>query len=472
MSDNNSGVKKKIAIIGAGWYGCHLALTLSKAGFDVVIYEKNKIILNGVSGNFGIRAHKGPHYQLSPETRRTCQEALEKFCELYPELVVQHDYSIYAHGLIDSKGNPSKVGKEHFENVCSETSDCQPLDVEKTPYNKSEIDSVMNLDEPSVVIGERLRKALSDRLAAAGVEVNCNCPINTIKSTANVTKLTTENGEEHLFDHVINATGYQDFIPQKVKENFPVNMEVVYQPCLALKYRDLKPGDKPFSFIVMDGWFPCVMPCIEQNPFQHEYILTHGAFTIQASCDTPDKAYDVLERLTEDYLLNIKTLSEHEIERFWPGFTNRFEYMGIKKAVLAKIKTKTEFRSAVTFEADGVTHVIPGKITNVINVDPEVLALINNENCLCENGIRFMKGGILDRARMEISSKPALGEPNTCTLDTFAELNTKPTPTPPPISTPDSPGALHYRFFKTDSATGDNANNDLPLSANKGIKGI
>ena len=49
----------KIAIIGGGWTGCHLAISLSKLGHDVTILERNTDIFQGVSGNFGIRLHKG-----------------------------------------------------------------------------------------------------------------------------------------------------------------------------------------------------------------------------------------------------------------------------------------------------------------------------------------------------------------------------------------------------------------------------
>ena len=49
----------KIAIIGGGWTGCHLAISLSKKGHDVTILERNTDIFQGVSGNFGIRLHKG-----------------------------------------------------------------------------------------------------------------------------------------------------------------------------------------------------------------------------------------------------------------------------------------------------------------------------------------------------------------------------------------------------------------------------
>ncbi|CEK10033.1 FAD-dependent oxidoreductase [Legionella hackeliae] len=411
----------KIAIIGAGWYGCHLALILKKAGYDVTLFEKNDQILSGISGTFGIRLHRGPHYLSSLLTRLCCQKDFDAFCKMYPEFIEQLTHSIYAHGLIDSSGNPSKASKEKFEAVCKETLSCQSLNIENTPYKG--VDSVMDLDEPSIVIGDRLRELFSKRLKEAGVTVLCKSSIEDIKSLPEGTILIDRQGNSSEFDYTINATSYQQFIPKNIKENFPVDMDVVYQPCLGLKYRDRTPGDKPFSFIVMDGWFPCVMPCIEDNPFKHEYILTHGAFTIQASSNTPGEAYEVLNKITDAYIYDeVKKRSENEIERFWPEFIKRFEFIGVTKAVLAKIKTKTEFRSAVTFESGRIIQIIPGKISNVMSVGPEVEALIKGEQCLSENGIRFMKDGVLDLARTEIKTKPEPGEPNTCTLDTFAEL--------------------------------------------------
>ena len=37
----------KIAIIGAGWYGCHLTLFFQKLGYEVTLYEKNNKIFTG-----------------------------------------------------------------------------------------------------------------------------------------------------------------------------------------------------------------------------------------------------------------------------------------------------------------------------------------------------------------------------------------------------------------------------------------
>ncbi|WED42097.1 FAD-dependent oxidoreductase [Legionella cardiaca] len=412
----------KIAIIGAGWYGCHLALELRKAGYDVTIYEKNSDILSGVSGNFGIRIHKGPHYQSSPKTRASCQADFERFCTAYPEFVVPHRESIYGLGKTDAFGNPSKVNKEHFITVCEETPDAKPVDLSKSPYQQ--LDAAMNLDEPSAVIGERLRKGFREKLESAGVNIVTNCTIDNIYSSQNdKCILVDKKGHSISVDYAINATGYQSFFPPDIEKNFPVEMEVVYQPCLALEYQDTKPQEAPFSFIVMDGWYPCIMPCVKDNPFKHQYILTHGAYTILASCKTPEEASKVLSELKDEFVdKEIRARSASEMIRFWPEFEKRFKYQGWKSTVLAKIKTKTEFRSAVTFASDKVIHVIPGKISNVMTVGDEVMALLNDVNCLQEKGVRFMQNGVLDQARSEIATKPAIGEPNTCTLNTYADL--------------------------------------------------
>lgn len=46
-----------IAIIGAGWIGCHLAIDLAKIGRQITLFDKGDEILSGVSGDFGIRLH-------------------------------------------------------------------------------------------------------------------------------------------------------------------------------------------------------------------------------------------------------------------------------------------------------------------------------------------------------------------------------------------------------------------------------
>jgi hypothetical protein len=164
------------------------------------------------------------------------------------------------------------------------------------------------------------------------------------------------------------------------------------------------------------------MPVCDDKPGK-KYILTHGKWTIMGSYDTPSKAKEVLTQLNNKWIEeNIKTHCEGEINRFWPAFAERFHYTGWRGSVIAKLKTKREFRSAVTYEKENIIQIVPGKISNVFDVEHEVHALLAKQNILKINGYSYVKGGVLQQACGEIEEKPALGESNTCTLQTFTDL--------------------------------------------------
>lgn len=414
----------KVVVIGAGWNGCHCALELAKAGHQVVLLDKAAEIFRGVSGDFGIRLHKGPHYPRSQATRHSCLAAFDRFCEQYPELVVEHESAIYAHGLSDALGNRSKVSAQTFSDVCHESPECRTLDFAGMGFE--ELESAFHLDEPSAVLGERLRAFFKKKLAAAGVEVFLGIDVGYIGTRQDGLKVIhIKGGDLMIADRVVNSTGFQSLLPERFKEDFPVDVEVVYQPCLALCYKDQTPTQKPFSFIVMDGWFPCLMPAITSGAAVcDDYILTHGSYTIMGSFAEPDQAHMLLATICDKFIeSSVKPATENQMLRFWPQFLQRFRYTGWKGAVLAKLKTRSEFRSAVTFEQDGIIYIFPGKISNVFDAADEVLALISEQDCIEQNGFRFAAGGVLATARNELEEKPQPGEQNTGNLQTYQSMS-------------------------------------------------
>ncbi len=416
---------EKIAIIGAGWYGCHLALALRKRGYDVTLFEKNSQIFSGVSGKYGIRLHAGLHYPRSDKTRENCRSGFAKFRECYPELVIEHEHAYYGVGTTDADGNPSKVTKEQFLTVAQELDgifDWKEIDPEEQGFR--ELETAIDLDEPSAVLGEPLREAFMGYLKTAGVKVVCNFDVEKIEKDAAGNLMVHGNKSAEGFSKVINATGYQAHLPKK--NDFPIEMNVTYQPCLSLVYEDTQTGNKPISFIVMDGWFPCIMPVCDREQTDmasREYILTHGKYTIMGNFQDPNNARTVLSRLNDAFVeTNIKKPSESEMNRFWPEFSERFRYKGWRGEVLAKLKTKKEFRSGFTYENDDVIHVFPGKISNIFDVEAEVLSLLHRQNVISQNGYSFIQSGVIQDSRAEIQEKPLPDEPNTGNLQTFIDL--------------------------------------------------
>ena len=119
----------------------------------------------------------------------------------------------------------------------------------------------------------------------------------------------------------------------------------------------------------------------------------------------------------------IKDKCEFEIAKYWPEFLNRFHYVDWQGKVLAKLHTDVEFRSAVTYQDyKNVIHVIPGKISNIFDVEDEVFQLISHSNVITNQNtdFRYIGEGVLDDAMQEIIEKPELTDlRNTCQLQTY-----------------------------------------------------
>ena len=420
----------QIFVIGGGWYGVAIALWLRKFGHDVSLFEKNPEICSETSGKYGIRLHAGQHYQRSLKTRESCRRGLEEFYEVYPELIVEHQYSIYGLGNKDADGLPPKVDQDTFASVCKEFRFKDEISPEEKGYTN--LISAMDINEPSIVLGARLREAFKKHLKDAGVNVICNFEVKEFEKYNDKIGIRV-NEELMTFDRIVNATSYHALLPQRP---LPFNMGVVYQPCLALVYKDRNPAKDPISFIVMDGWFPCLMPYCdsveEDKKFDGKYIMTHGKYTIMGSYKTASEANKVLTELNNEFIETwVKPNCEREMERFWPEFADRFVYMGEWKAsTIPKIVTNREFRSAVTFASNEVIngvevnliHIIPGKVSNVFDAAREVLSFIKKENIVTEGNYEYVKDGVLHESMSEITEKLEDEKRNTCMLQTYNQL--------------------------------------------------
>ncbi|MBB72868.1 MAG: hypothetical protein CMF50_10790 [Legionellales bacterium] len=415
---------KDIAVIGGGWYGSHIALELRKKGHNVTLYEKNPRLFSNISGLFGIRLHIGPHYPRSKATRRSCLYGFQAFTTKYPELIVPHDYSVYAVGNSDASGMASKVSADDFVEVCKEHSRCKVFyDTEEKGYKNLQV--AVELDEPSVYIGRGLHDFFERKLTDAGVNIIYNYnAVSAHKTDSEMIQITSDNGQVGIFDYAVNATSFQALMPNS-RINLPFN--TVYQPCLALVYEDLAPtSEKPFSFIVMDGWFPCMMPAVDYGKDataeKRQYILTHGMWTIMASYSDVNSAREHLSTINDQFIgEKIRPNCEKEMNRFFPAFGERFRYVKWVGTVLAKVRNNREFRSSITFRDtdSGMIYVLPGKVSNIFDAEIEVEALIDGRDIIHNegNGYSYVKDGTLDTALPEFREE-VIGR-NTCDLQTF-----------------------------------------------------
>lgn len=86
----------KIRVLGGGFYGCHVALSLLKAGHHVEVHELLDRIFTGASGSIPARLHQGFHYPRARMTRAACQEHREAFMGRYGFMTRGVPINIYA----------------------------------------------------------------------------------------------------------------------------------------------------------------------------------------------------------------------------------------------------------------------------------------------------------------------------------------------------------------------------------------
>ena len=97
-------MNKSVIIIGAGWYGCYIAMQCKNRGIDYVVYEKANEIFTGSSSYNQNRLHLGFHYPRNFKTRIDSKRGFEKFISTFPKLstiVNRNVYSVHKDSLID-----------------------------------------------------------------------------------------------------------------------------------------------------------------------------------------------------------------------------------------------------------------------------------------------------------------------------------------------------------------------------------
>ena len=255
--------KIKIAVIGAGWFGCHIGYKLIQKKFKVQIFVKEKDIFQNASGNNTNRLHLGFHYPRSFQTRKMSFEGYKKFIKEYPNLSKPLKDNIYV--IAKSKLNKTKSNlyeksmlrsKLSFSKLDPKNTDL--INIERT-FNTNEraIDHV----KAKVFFKKKLQK-----------NIFFNKNIKSIKKIQNKYKI-----DNKIYDFVINCSYQQSF---KIK-----NLDLTYEHCLFSLYKAKSKNHK--SYTIMDGPFYTLLKW-NQNLF--------GLYSVKDSRIVSSKRFNKVNR--------------------------------------------------------------------------------------------------------------------------------------------------------------------------------
>lgn len=327
----------RIKVLGAGFYGCSIALDLVADGHEVEIHDIADRVFAGASGNCPARLHLGAtHYPRSGATQAACAAHHLAFLQRYGFLTRHVPTNIYAiadrDSLVDFPSyQRTLTGQVEFVTI----------------YDPAEY-GLENV-EGAVLTGER--HIVTDMAAAYFT-----------RELGDRIKLSVPAGEGNDgWDLTVDAT---------FGANDPAGIDR-YEPCLTVMLE----GPSNRATTVVDGNFCGVYPWNESLSLSS---LTSAKMTpISKTCRTYGEARALLNRQT---VQDIATRAESMMDQmawFWPGVRDRYQIVDFKTAIRAMPRSGADSRLVdVRRVNDREIQVRAGKIDAVLQASALVRAML------------------------------------------------------------------------------------------------
>lgn len=251
-------------VIGAGYYGCRIALRLRELGLGrVLIVDRESGIMKRASFGNQARIHNGYHYPRAPITASSSRRNFARFVE-------EHSYAV-DFGLTNLYGiaHGSRVNPNQFERFCGDIgASLRPLAPHALRlFDPDMVEAVYEVEElvfDAKLIAQRMEQAL----AQANIDLRLSC-IARIAAKGRPMARVEVNGQGVDAALVFNCT-YADLDTVGVPLRAPLRREWA-EMALVEPPRDLQ----GIGVTIMDGPFFSVIPF----PPLGCYSLTHVRFT-------------------------------------------------------------------------------------------------------------------------------------------------------------------------------------------------
>jgi hypothetical protein len=347
-------LKKKIAIIGAGWFGCHIANEIIKfGGFDLKIFERQKEIFLGASSNNQNRLHLGFHYPRSKITRVQSKIGFKKFLKIYPFLCEKINPNIYS----VANNSETQIDFGTFIQVMkSEGLSFKKIDIEKK-YKILGMSGSILTDE--MLINPFKSKKFFEKKLSKFLYLNQN--ISKIKKIDNKYKINNE-----LFDYVINSTYYQSFIE--------VGKKIFYEVTASIIYKNIK---KFPALTVMDGPFFTIYPY--KKNYYNVYSVTHSRFSLSKNINKCEVALSKV-RKNKKILESKRNLIEKKILNYYPNFKKEFKFQKYLTCIRTINNSKYADRSFKIYFNEGLINIYSGKIDHITSASEEIIKYLKKNN--------------------------------------------------------------------------------------------
>lgn len=326
----------RIKILGSGFYGCHLAVSLLRDGHEVEIHEIADRMFAGASGAIPARIHRGFHYPRSAATREASNQHYKDFMAYYGAFTSGVPINLYA---IAEK--ESLIDFETYRTILKGSVEFITVEY-PAEYGLRNVEGALLTGERHIVI-DKVRSHFESLL----------------KEHVVLNRKPDEGGN---FDWIIDAT---------FGANHSIGVDR-YEPCLVLILQGKESGK---AVTVMDGPFPSLYPWNEEAGLSS---LSSAQWTpFSKTIKHYQEARDFLNNLTEE---DLKERGKNMIEsmaRFYPAV---YDYIPVdyKTSIRAIPLSYSDSRLVEVVKMDpNVIRIRAGKIDAVVHAEREVKRIIS-----------------------------------------------------------------------------------------------
>jgi hypothetical protein len=331
----------KIAIIGAGWVGCHLAKALTLI-CEVDLFDEIGIF-SGTSSRNQNRLHLGFHYPRNYRTRNLCQSTFNRFIEEYKSLVKPVESNVYAVPV-----DYSTIDFHTYTSI---------FEHEGIPYLDVKCRNLIGI-EGSILTGEYA----IDHFLAKEYFTKLHKNIFEVRRVLedSIPALLTE------YDFVINCTN------NAIKDK---SVQAYHELSLSLLYRKVRSTEFD-ALTVVDGNFFSIFPysydlftvtSVQNTPIYSSYSLQD--ITSQQSQLTDLEVDSIRERIVKCIISN------------YPSFVTDFEYAGYFTSIKSKTVNSTADRYPIITTDSRLINCFTGKIQGIFVIEDFIKKYITNYEC-------------------------------------------------------------------------------------------
>lgn len=318
----------KIAIIGGGWIGCHLAIKL-KNTHKITLYEKNETLFEETSYNNQNRLHLGFHYSRNSKTRNLCLNTFDRFLEDYSFLTKELSKNLYC-----IPENESIIDYDTFKEIFNK------YDIEEVSTDLKNIEGCINTNERFINFKHAnsfFNQELKDLI------------VNEYIDKVKLKKLQTE------YDLVINCTN--NHIKDKTEH------KSFYESTITLIYE--KTNKTTFDALTLvDGKLFSIYPY--QN---NEYTITDVEHTPIKKFKSIKKLNKFINEFNPDIIKEKRELIENRIQKYYNNFNYDFKYKTYFLSTKSKIENLSDDRSPIISVDGNLINCFTGKIQGIYLIE-------------------------------------------------------------------------------------------------------